>query len=169
MKSYLSKTTEEFHAADGERLLQETTSSTEGYDIQDTQVRTWKAQIEILKASIPNDFPGRILFEFQIPRMGRRVDVCLVTAASIFVLEFKVGANTYNSADKDQAIDYALDLKNFHETSHNKTIVPVLIATNAAHQSNNIEFHDDGVAHLCVANSENLAEVIAQFGPDRHV
>ena len=165
MRAYLSKTVQEFHAADPKRLLQETTSSAAGYDIQDTQVRAWKAQIEILKASIPIEFPGRILFEFQIPRMGRRVDVCLVTADSIFVLEFKVGANTYNSADKDQTIDYALDLKNFHETSHDKAIVPILIATNAAPRSNSIEFYEDGVSHLCFANSENLEEVIAQFGP----
>lgn len=165
MRAYLSKTVQEFHAADPKRLLQETTSSAAGYDVQDTQVRAWKAQIEILKASIPSDFPGRILFEFQTPRMGRRVDVCLVAADSIFVLEFKVGANTYNSADKDQTIDYALDLKNFHETSHNKKIVPVLIATNAAERSNSAQFHNDGVAYLCVANSENLAKVIAQFGP----
>ena len=59
----------------------------------------------------------------------------------------------YNSADKDQTIDYALDLKNFHSTSHDRKIIPILVATEARDVSNTVSFHDDGVARLCLANS----------------
>ena len=71
-----------------------------------------------------------ILFEFTVPRVGKRVDVVIVTNRAVFVLEFKVNADEYLSADKDQA-RLALDLKNFHETSHDTLIVPILIATAA--------------------------------------
>ena len=49
----------------------------------------------------------------------------------VLVVEFKVGASTFSRAATIQLWDYALDLKNFHEGSHDKTIVPILIATEA--------------------------------------
>ena len=47
------------------------------------------------------------------------------------MIEYKVGANDYQKHAIDQVLDYALDLKNFHEGSHNRTIVPILVATKA--------------------------------------
>src|SRR5439155_280363 len=74
---------------------------------------------------------GFIYFEYAIPRMGRRIDVVLIMGPAIFVLEFKVGEKEFTIAGLDQVCDYALDLKNFHETSYSCFIAPVLIATNA--------------------------------------
>ena len=50
----------------------------------------------------------------------------------VFVLEFKVGERDFQRHAIDQVWDYALDLKNFHEPSHRRSIVPVLIATRAS-------------------------------------
>ena len=47
------------------------------------------------------------------------------------MLEFKVNENEFTSSATDQVCDYGLDLKNFHETSHNSPIAPILIATEA--------------------------------------
>ncbi len=74
---------------------------------------------------------GFISFEYFIPRMGKRVDIVLIIGAAIFVLEFKVDEKEFSSAALEQVWDYALDLKNFHETSHKPLIAPVLIATKA--------------------------------------
>jgi hypothetical protein len=63
--------------------------------------------------------------------MGRRIDVVLLVRSIVFVLEFKVGAVTFDRAALDQVWDYALDLKNFHEASHTRVIVPLLVATEA--------------------------------------
>jgi hypothetical protein len=49
----------------------------------------------------------------------------------VFAIEFKVGEKTFDRAAIDQVWDYGLDLKNFHEASHNASIVPILIATEA--------------------------------------
>jgi hypothetical protein len=49
----------------------------------------------------------------------------------IFVLEFKTRAKEFTRYALDQVMDYALDLKNFHETSHDRFVAPVLIATEA--------------------------------------
>jgi hypothetical protein len=95
-----------------------------------TQRDAWFAQIEFLQSQLKG-FSGSIFFEFNIPRMGRRIDVVLVIEAVIFAIEFKVGEKTFDRAAIDQVWDYGLDLKNFHEASHDASIIPILIATEA--------------------------------------
>ena len=100
------------------------------FSLEQTQKDAWLAEITILKEVLPI-YKGSIYFEYSIPRMGQRIDVLILIEAVIFILEFKVGEKEYHSYAIDQVWDYALDLKNFHETSHNKLIAPILIATNA--------------------------------------
>jgi DUF2075 family protein len=95
-----------------------------------TQRDAWIAQIEILR-EILAPHQGSVYFEYSIPRMGRRIDVVLLIGPVIFVLEFKVGESEFSTYALDQVCDYALDLKNFHDSSHKQYIAPVLIATNA--------------------------------------
>lgn len=95
-----------------------------------TQRGAWVAEISILRKVLkPNQ--GFIYFEYSIPRMGRRIDVLLLIGPVIFVLEFKVGECEFTTYAVDQVCDYALDLKNFHESSHDQYIAPILIATEA--------------------------------------
>ncbi len=100
------------------------------FTVLQTQQQAWYYQVNLLK-SILGTYDGKIYFEYAIPRMGKRIDVLLLLGPAIFVLEFKVGDHEFNSYAIDQVWDYALDLKNFHETTHDKFVVPVLIATDA--------------------------------------
>lgn len=100
------------------------------FSLEQSQRNAWLAEIDILH-SILSPHQGTIYFEYSIPRMGQRIDVVLLIGAVIFVLEFKVGEDVFKSYAKDQVWDYALDLKNFHESSHKHFIAPILIATNA--------------------------------------
>lgn len=100
------------------------------FSVLQTQQKAWHYQINLLK-SILGTYEGKIYFEYAIPRMGRRIDVLLVLGSAIFVLEFKVGEHEFSLYGIDQVWDYALDLKNFHETTHEQFVVPVLIATDA--------------------------------------
>uniref|UniRef100_UPI003216E2D0 DUF2075 domain-containing protein n=1 Tax=uncultured Draconibacterium sp. TaxID=1573823 RepID=UPI003216E2D0 len=97
---------------------------------EQTQKDAWKYQIEYLQEAL-NCFSGSVYFEYAIPRMGKRIDVLLIIKSIIFVVEFKVGEKEYPSYAIDQVWDYALDLKNFHETSHDKLIIPILVSTKA--------------------------------------
>ena len=99
-----------------------------------TTIEAWKSEIEIMKNVISNfnDRQGQIIFEYNIPRLGKRIDVVLLYRGIIFCLEFKVGESKILEADIDQVLDYALDLKNFHKFSQNNYIVPILIATRFA-------------------------------------
>ena len=87
-------------------------------------------EIDILQTEL-RGLTGSIFFEFNIPRMGRRIDVVLVIGPVIFAVEFKVGEKTFDRWAIDQVWDYGLDLKNFHEASHDASIIPILIATEA--------------------------------------
>lgn len=119
----------------------------------------WRVQIELLQNSL-RDLSGAIIFEYSIPRMGKRVDCIIIIEDRVYVIEFKVGAAQYDRYAIDQAIDYALDLKNFHEESHAIALIPVLICT-AAHNSNiTFDFHTDGVAQPILSNGSNLAEIL---------
>lgn len=87
-------------------------------DALTTTREAWKAEISVMKNVISrldiND--GQVIFEYDIPRLGKRIDVVLLVNGIIFCLEFKVGENKILEADIDQTLDYALDLKNFHKS-----------------------------------------------------
>lgn len=99
-------------------------------DIVPAQVEAWAHQIQFLKARI-SGLTGSIFLEFNIPRMGRRIDTVLLIGPVVFVVEFKVGEALFDRSAIDQVWDYALDLKNFHEASHRASIVPLVVATEA--------------------------------------
>ena len=100
------------------------------FDLTAFQRDAWIEQTALLR-DILLDHKGKIYFEFSIPRMGRRIDAVVIIGPAVFVIEFKVGASAYEAADLDRVMDYALDLRNFHEGSHHATLVPILVATKA--------------------------------------
>ena len=98
--------------------------------VEQPQRDAWLEEISILKNVLePYRGHGKVYFEYSVPRLGKRIDVAVVIDAVIFVMEFKVYEELFTSYALDQVWDYALDLKNFHESSHNEYIAPVLIAT----------------------------------------
>ena len=102
------------------------------FSLERTQRYAWQEQIKILQTILlPYRYQGNVCFEYSIPRMGQRIDVLAIIGAVIFVLEFKVGEKEFPAHAIEQVWDYALDLKNFHETSHYHYIAPVLISTHA--------------------------------------
>jgi hypothetical protein len=101
-----------------------------GFTLLSTQTDAWLAQIAFLHERL-GGLDGALFLEFNIPRMGRRIDAVLLIGPVVFVIEFKVGESVFERAAVDQVWDYALDLKNFHEASHAASIVPILVATEA--------------------------------------
>lgn len=128
-RAYYSDSIEHFRVSSPVEILGILVNNNE-FATEQTQKDAWKFQIEYLQ-NILTEYTGSIYFEYAIPRMGKRIDVLLVVKSAIFVIEFKVGEKDFPAHAIDQVWDYALDLKNFHETSHDKTIVPVLLATKA--------------------------------------
>lgn len=132
------------------------------FELDLAQKNAWLQQIANLKEQLVDFQFGEIFFEFSIPRMGKRADVVLYLMDIVFVLEYKVGAKTYDRHSIDQVLDYALDLKNFHEGSHQKPIVPILICTKAPSHENAIVPFPDGIAQPQLCNGSDLASLIKQ-------
>ncbi len=101
-----------------------------GQNVDATQSQAWLDEIELLRRSL-DGLDGRLYLEFDVPRLGSRIDAVVISGPAIFPLEFKCGEREYRRAHYEQAWDYALDLKNFHQASHHAPILPVLIATEA--------------------------------------
>lgn len=129
-RAWYSTSITEFLHTDSDTIVGRLAGNTE-FAVLPAQRDAWLAQIRILKDQIVG-MSGSILMEFNIPRMGRRVDVVLLIGAIVFVVEFKVGNATFDRTAVDQVWDYALDLKNFHEASHSPPVIPILIATEAS-------------------------------------
>jgi hypothetical protein len=94
------------------------------------QLQAWRAQVGILHAAL-RGLPGdwRVLFEYPLLRLGRRLDVVLVSDRAVFVIEFKIGFGAFDNAARRQVEDYALDLQDFHAASQDAVIVPILVAS----------------------------------------
>lgn len=128
-REYYSDSITNFLKTKPDEILGKLTSNSD-FDLVQSQRNAWVEEINILQITL-NHYKGSIYFEYSIPRMGKRIDVILIIKNVIFVLEFKVGENKFINSAIDQVWDYALDLKNFHSSSHDHFIAPVLIATKA--------------------------------------
>jgi hypothetical protein len=128
-REYYSDSISNFLRSSTEQILGILTLNND-FALTQTQRGAWVAEIEILR-EVLTPYAGSIYFEYSIPRMGRRIDVVLLIGPVIFVLEFKVGEGGFTTYAIDQVFDYALDLKNFHDSSHQQFIAPILIATDA--------------------------------------
>lgn len=96
------------------------------------QLQAWRRQIALLRDAVAV-LPGawRVLLEYPLLRLGRRIDAVLVGQDCILVIEFKIGAGAFTAEDRRQAEDYALDLFDFHAASRGHPVVPLLVASDA--------------------------------------
>lgn len=127
------------------------------------QKDAWIEQIRLLKNALSKYSNGSIIFEYTIPRVGGRIDNIVLINNTVFVLEFKVGNELYQNSAATQARTYALDLANFHQESHNRTIVPILISTKALDYDYEIKEYRNSVYDVIYTNGNNLNEIIDKF------
>ncbi|WP_428391490.1 DNA/RNA helicase domain-containing protein [Lichenicoccus sp.] len=131
------------------------------------QLRAWSRQIEILRlsvAALPEPAEWHLLIEFEIPRLRGRIDAVLLSPRAIFVLEFKIGAEQFNENDRQQTMDYALDLQDFHAGSRRHPILPILIATDATPGPQMLPFVFPGAAPAVLhANAASLPALLSDL------
>lgn len=136
------------------------------FDVDVAQRDAWLEQIEILRSVLlPYRNAGWIALEFAVPRVGRRIDALVIIRHIVFVIEFKVGAKSFAADAVDQVWDYALDLKNFHSSSHDKPIAPILVATHSRQTSAPVvpvASQDRLLNPICASRSQlpNVIEVV---------
>jgi hypothetical protein len=139
-RAWYSATVSDFLQTDSGSVLGQLAFSCD-FTLLPNQRDAWLWQIQFLQENL-GGLQGALFLEFNIPRMGRRIDAVLLIGPVVFVIEFKVGESVFGRAGIDQVWDYALDLKNFHEVSHSASIVPILVATGAT-ESPQLKFEAD--------------------------
>lgn len=159
-RSYYSSPVSTFLKASEEEILG-ILAARHQFALEDLQKNAWISQVRILKKGLAGFTSGHILFEYTIPRMGKRVDVVIIIGGVVFVLEFKVGESRFTRQALDQVVDYALDLKNFHELSSGAPLVPLLVATEAGSSDDAISSYQDGVFRPLKANKESVGRILA--------
>lgn len=135
-------------------------------DALTTTDEAWMGEIELMQLVLEPwaTVSGRVIFEYDIPRLGKRIDVVLLLRGLIFCLEFKVGKKEEFQAGIEQVMDYALDLKNFHLFSHDKKIVPILIPTKYSNYTTVFQpsVYNDDIYNPMITGSEHLQELITK-------
>lgn len=159
LKAYYSATIREFMQQSTNEILGIIHSNDIAAETTIQQENAWEIEIEILKNQLERDWIGRIIFEYTIPRIGKRIDAVVLYKSIVFLLEFKCGDTEYRQATYDQVYDYALDLRNFQKESHDKLLVPIMVSTKAAKVPCVICEQDKIIAPLR-CNSTNIASTI---------
>lgn len=158
-RSYYSARIREFLDEKPETLLGKLMVSDE-FSTTDLQKNAWRKEIDILQDQLRSVENGDIAFEYTIPRMGHRIDVVCIIRGLIFLLEFKVGDSEYRKSTADQVMDYALDLKYFHELSADRYIIPISIPTEAPSVCNEVSFMEDKISNVLKCTKDNIGLTI---------
>ncbi len=142
MPAYYRATLSEFLEDDPRRVLGmlAAASGDSGFaELKHRQTKAWQIEIEMLRvasvALIAEDDRRALwtlLLEYPIPRRRGRIDAVMLAWDLIFCIEFKTGKEKHCRQAEQQVEDYALDLRDFHEQSHGRRIVPTVVAAKAS-------------------------------------
>lgn len=136
------------------------------FDISSEQEEAWENQIRELQIRLKqHGIEGDIIFEYDIVRLGKRIDVILLIRHMVFSLEFKNGQHGFTAHDAQQAEDYAIDIKNFHKESEDLYVCPILIATDAEPyaKKQSTDCYPDKQVYLQRENIETLVPKISEI------
>jgi DUF2075 family protein len=170
MPAYFSSSLEEFIASSPDRVVSmlHAKYASDGFSTQyTTQTDSWIESVKLLQFDFASLLKIRreasawkVLLEFPLYRLRRRIDLVILTPANVVVVELKVGETKFTFTDRRQVEEYALDLRDFHEPSAHANIIPVLWCTgaNSSRLPSSIQF--DGVCEVVDIGSTGLGRFL---------
>ena len=168
MAAFYRATLADFLAHSPDEILGSLLRSYQHNELQKRQTKAWEIEIEVLKSACgelirhtPATAKWSLLLEYPIPRRHKRLDAVLLAADVIFCLEFKTADKAHSLQPRRQAEDYALDLRDFHEASRDRRLVPVVVVPKAAPaRSPSDQISTDAVRDVRQANASDLAPIL---------
>jgi hypothetical protein len=128
------------------------------------QVQAWRAQIPLLRVVLTGlPITWRLLLEYPLLRLQRRIDAVLLSDRAIMVLEFKTGDGPLSNINRQQVEDYALDLLDFHAESRRHPVVPILVALRATPRATDWPLLWHGVTPVFDANAVTLFDLLREI------
>ena len=109
-------------------------ASDDGWEIERDQQIEWFRTITDMHSTLRGDGMGFItgvLAEYDFRRRGLRIDFVLIANGALFVVECKRGK--LSSADRDQVMNYCVNLVEFHGLSKSDRLrlFPILVSEHA--------------------------------------
>lgn len=106
----------------------------QGFDTEQRTALSWKDEICELQTSLSGLIAleekaseWAILLEYVLPIIRQRIDCVIVAADIVIVIEYKAGSSATARAALLQAQNYALNLRDFHEESWQRTLIPIAV------------------------------------------
>src|SRR5262249_26595358 len=121
-------------------------------------------ELQVVCSLLPGCQGWTVLLEFPLYRLQKRIDIVLLAGSTVVVVEAKVGEGRFRAADERQVEEYCLDLRDFHEQSRGRLLVPVLWATEAALGSSlPASLDPSSVAPVLRAGKNELAVILSKL------
>ncbi|MCE9668330.1 DUF2075 domain-containing protein [Myxococcus stipitatus] len=164
-RSYYAAPITEFLQADPQNLLGRLTLQQSALRLpsEPEQVGAWERELALLTEAFrvlgPKCHTWSVLLEVSLFRTGKRIDAVVLASGVVCVVEFKTGESRYLAEDVRQTERYAHDLRDFHEVSQTRLVVPILCAEFAPTKPIRVQLIDQ-VADLVEANAETLASAL---------
>lgn len=168
MAGYVRRTIADFLVDDAASILGSLHGkyAADGFFTQYTeQTRAWEKVVPLLRrefqqlvARRPEAEEWIVIVEYPLYRLRRRIDLVVLAGAVVIVIESKVDADEFNSADRRQVEEYALDLRDFHSESLGRRILPILWSTAASAKAD--------VAYPAIHPRSALVAPVAEIGAD---
>lgn len=164
-RSFYTAPVHQFLAADPNTVVGQLSSRhvTFHQSAEAEQIKAWAREIEILKAVFtalgPTAANWSVLIEMPLLRLGKRLDAVVLAPGVVCVIEFKIGATSYDAASRVQTERYAQSLRDFHEVSQKQLIIPILCAEQAESRPLVLATFD-GAAGLLFANATTLTDAL---------
>ena len=176
MAAYYRALLTDFISDDAARIVGLLSLASQHNELQKRQREAWQCEIEVLKCSCtelisvaPAATLWSLLLEYPIPRRHKRLDAVLLAADVIFCLEFKTLDKSHSLGANHQVEDYALDLRDFHEASHQRLIVPIAIVPKAPPvETSSNQVPVDIVRQVQRANASDLAKILLRNFESEH-
>ena len=134
MPAYYSRSLSDFLSDSCSTIIGELAqaNSRSRFPLTPEAIDAWRDQLPPLISAVraltekrPAANGWRILLEYPIPMVGRRIDAVILAHNVIVVIDPKTGASRTSAVR--QVEDYALNLACFHEASANRIIIPIVI------------------------------------------
>jgi hypothetical protein len=168
MSAFYRATLTDFLSHSSQQVIGCLTAAFQHSELQKRQIKAWEAEIAVLKESCvrllkakPITKKWSLILEYPIPRRRKRLDAVLLARDVILCVEFKTRDRSHSLAADRQVEEYALDLRDFHEMSRNRRVVPIVVVPKAPLVlASPTETIVDDVRPVVRANADNLAEQI---------
>lgn len=177
MAAFYRATVADFLTQSRDEILGVLLRSYQHNELQKRQTKAWAIEIEVLKLGCaelvrvaPTAAYWSLLLEYPIPRRSKRLDAVLLADDVVLCLEFKTLDKAHSLQADRQVEDYALDLRDFHEASRHRHIVPVVVVPKAAPEENvSDEPRSDVVRAVKHATAADFASVMLTAFQSEHV